>query len=101
MTNFFTRTLVSTEIQVAELKIGTTDLTVLGAIEVEGKVSPEKAVRIANKEYKGKQVVVIGLEEKQEKRTLSYEDFMKYSVVVVEEEVSEDEVEVAEESHVQ
>jgi len=90
MAKFITRTIVSTEITVAELKIGSTEMLPLEKLVVEGKLTEEKAIKIVNKEYKGRQVVIIGLEVKEDKYRVSTEDFMHIAELVVDGEEDSD-----------
>lgn len=90
MTKFITRTIVSTEIQVAEMPIGGLEAIQLAPILKSGKVKAEKAVKIAQKHYVGKQVVVTALNTLEEKRKMSEEMFMELSEIVEPDEVVEE-----------
>lgn len=90
MAKFITRTIVSTEIQVAEMPIGGSEFIQLAPIVKSGKVKAEKAVKIAQKQYAGKQVVVTAVNTLEEKRKMDEEMFMELSEVVKEDEIVEE-----------
>lgn len=93
MTKFITRTIVTTEIQVAEMEVkeGQFIPTQLEPVVVDGKVAEENVLKLAQKKYKGKQIVVTNVIENAKKLKVSYEDFMAIATEVVDgEEVDED-----------
>lgn len=55
----------------------------LEAIVITGKVSDEKALKAAKKAYPGKNVLLNGIDYQSELRGMTVEDFMKYSVPMV------------------
>lgn len=55
----------------------------LEAIVIPGKVSDEKALKVAKKAYPDKNVLLNGIDYQSELRGMTVEDFMKYSVPMV------------------
>jgi len=90
MAKFITRTIVTTEITVAEFEMGSTELHPLEKIVLDGKVAEEKAIKVVQKEYKGQQVVIVDIQTVERKFKVSYEDFMHIAEEVVEGEEVED-----------
>lgn len=82
MAKGITRTIVSTEIEVAKFENG--ELIPLESIIEDKAVEKEEAVKIANRKYKGEgQIVVTDVKVSDPKRRrISLENFMKYSEVI-------------------
>ena len=82
MAKGITRTIVSTEIEVAKFENG--ELLPLGSIIEDKAVEKEEAVKIANRIYKGEgQIVVTDVKVSEpQRRRISLKDFMKYSEVI-------------------
>lgn len=55
----------------------------LEAIVITGKVSDEKALKVTKKAYPDKNVLLNGIDYQSELRGMTVEDFMKYSVPMV------------------
>lgn len=55
----------------------------LEAIVITGKVSDEKALKAAKKAYPDNNVVLNGIDYRSELRGMTVEDFMKYSIPMV------------------
>lgn len=79
-----TRTVTTTHILVKEIIIedGQASFGDLAPITVEGKLSKEKANKVAVKEYADKTVAVVGLEFTNKKYQISVEDFIANAVEV-------------------
>lgn len=63
----------------------------LEAIVITGKVSDEKALKVAKKAYPDKSVLLNGIDYQSELRGMTVENFMKYSVPMVDTAVEETE----------
>ena len=85
----FTRTIVTSTAKVAEITVvggSATTKNLPDFIKINTKpLNQETALKLAKKEsaYKDKNIVVLGIEVKEEVRGMSFEDFMKHSVPVV------------------
>lgn len=82
MAKGITRTLVSTEIEIAKFENG--ELVPFATIVEDKAVEKEEAVKIANRKYKNEgQIVVTDVKVSEpQRRRISLEDFMKYSEVI-------------------
>lgn len=72
----------STEAKIAEIVVtenGTVETKELENLQLEGTISVQRAGVYASRKYKGKQVVVLGVEHKTKVMGLSEEMFMKYA----------------------
>lgn len=76
MAKFITRTIASTKIVVGELKLGSTDVEAIGTITEEGLLDQEKASKIVQKAFKGRNVLVLDLITDEAKYKISVEDFI-------------------------
>lgn len=81
MAKGITRTIVSTEIEIAKFENG--ELLPLESIIEDKAITNEEAIKLANKKYKGEQIVVTDVKVSEpQRRRISLEDFMKYSEVI-------------------
>lgn len=94
MAKFITRTIVSTQIVVGELQ--GTELVAIAKITEEGKIEKEKAIKIAQKAFKGRNVLVLDLIPDDAKYRISVEDF----IAAAEKVEDGEEVEESTEDHV-
>ena len=85
MTKSINRTLITSIVHpVAVTMVNNQPVTEeLEAIVITGKVSDEKALKAAKKAYPGKNVLLNGIDYQSELRGMTVEDFMKYSVPMV------------------
>lgn len=95
MAKFITRTIASTQIVVGELQ--GTEVVAIGTITEEGKIEQEKAIKIVQKAFKGRNVLVLDLVHDEAQYKISIEDFIANAEKV---EVSEEVVEEVTEEHV-
>lgn len=82
----FTRTIVTSTIKVAEITVVNGQVTtnpLADVVQVGTKeLSEDSALKIAKKEYNGKNVVVLEIENKEEVRGMDFKTFMAHSVKV-------------------
>jgi hypothetical protein len=83
----FTRTIVTTKVEVAEITVvngtvATAPLKEIVKVDTK-KLSEESALKEAKKLNPGKNVVVLGIDSKEEVRGMTFETFMEHSVPVV------------------
>lgn len=82
----YSRSVVTSTVHAAEITVvdGKPITAILPDITHIGKIklSDEKAAKLLKEEYKGKVVVVTGVDAKEEVRGMDFETFMKYSVPV-------------------
>ena len=85
MAKYITRTFITSIVHpVAVTMVNNQPVTEeLEAIVITGKVSDEKALKAAKKCYPDKNVLLNGIEYQSELRGMTVEDFMKYSVPMV------------------
>ncbi|AGI10614.1 double-strand binding protein [Bacillus phage MG-B1] len=76
MAKFITRTIASTQIVIGELKVGSTEVEAIGKIVEEGKIELEKATKVIQKAFKGRNVLVLDLVHDEAKYKISVEDFI-------------------------
>ena len=93
MAKYITRTFITSIVHpVAVTMVNNQPVTEeLEAIVIPGKVSDEKALKVAKKTYPDKNVLLNGVDYQSELRGMTVEDFMKYSVPMVD--TAEDETE--------
>lgn len=82
----FTRTIVTTKVQVAEITVvngtvATAPLKEIVKVDTK-KMTEESALKEAKKANPGKNVVVLGIESMEEVRGMSFETFMENSFPV-------------------
>ena len=82
MAKYITRTFITSIVHpVAVTMVNNQPVTEeLEAIVITGKVSDEKALKVAKKAYPDKNVLLNGIDYQSELRGMTVEDFMKYSV---------------------
>lgn len=95
MGKFITRTIASTTIIVGELE--GTEVKPVAQIVEEGKLDQEKAIKIVQKAFKGRNVLVLDLKHDEAQYKISIEDFIANAEKV---EVAEQQEMVIEESEV-
>ncbi|QWT50661.1 hypothetical protein DLn1_00018 [Bacillus phage DLn1] len=95
MAKFITRTIVSTTIIVGELE--GTEVKPVAQIVEEGKLDQEKAIKIVQKAFKGRNVLVLNLKHDEGQYKMSTEDFIANAEKV---EASEEVVEEVQETEV-
>lgn len=85
MAKYITRTFIKSIVHpVAVTMVNNQPVTEeLEAIVITGKVSDEKALKVAKKDYPDKNVLLNGIDYQSELRGMTVEDFMKYSVPMV------------------
>ena len=85
MAKYITRTFITSIVHpVAVTMVNNQPVTEeLEAIVIPGKVSDEKALKVAKKAYPDKNVLLNGIDYQSELRGMTVEDFMKYSVSMV------------------
>ena len=85
MAKYITRTFIKSIVHpVAVTMVNNQPVTEeLDAIVIPGKVSDEKALKVAKKAYPDKNVLLNGIYYQSELRGMTIEDFMKYSVPMV------------------
>ena len=85
MAKYITRTFITSIVHpVAVTMVNNQPVTEeLEAIVITGKVSDEKALKAAKKVYPDKNVLLNGIYYQSELRGMTAEDFMKYSVPMV------------------
>lgn len=99
MAKFITRTIASTQIVVGELQ--GTEVVAIGTITEEGKIEQEKAIKIVQKAFKGRNVLVLDLVHDEAQYKISIEDFITHAEKVeVTEEVVQEELEIPSEENV-
>ena len=93
MAKYITRTFITSIVHpVAVTMVNNQPVTEeLEAIVIPGKVSDEKALKVAKKAYTDKNVLLNGIDYQSELRGMTVEDFMKYSVPMVDTAVEETE----------
>lgn len=98
MAKFITRTIVSTTIIVGELE-GTEVKPVAQMVE-EGKLDKEKAIKIVQKAFKGRNVLVLDVKHDEGQYKMSTEEFIAHAEKVEATEVNEEHAEEVAEEHV-
>ena len=85
MAKYITRTFITSIVHpVAVTMVNNQPVTEeLEDIVIPGKVSDEKALKVAKKAYTDKNVLLNGIDYQSELRGMTVEDFMKYSVPMV------------------
>ena len=85
MAKYITRTFITSIVHpVAVTMVNNQPVTEeLEAIVIPGKVSDEKALKAAKKAYPDKSVLLNGIDYQSELRGMTVEDYMKYSVPMV------------------
>ena len=85
MAKYITRTFITSIVHpVAVTMVNNQPVTEgLEAIVITGKVSDEKALKVSKKAYPDKNVLLNGIDYQSELRGMTVEDFMKYSVPMV------------------
>lgn len=85
MAKYITRTFITSIVHpVAVTMVNNQTVTEeLEAIVIPGKVSDEKALKVAKKAYPDKNVLLNGIDYQSELRGMTVEDFMQYSVPMV------------------
>lgn len=85
MAKYITRTFITTIVHsVAVTMVDNQPVTEeLADIVIHGKVNDEKALKAAKKAYPDKNVLLKGIDYQSELRSMTVEDFMKYSVPMV------------------
>lgn len=85
MAKYITRTFITSIVHpVAVSMVNNQPVTEeLEAIVITGKVTDEKALKAAKKAYPDKNVLLNGIDYQSELRGMTVEDFMKYSVPMV------------------
>ena len=85
MAKYITRTFITSIVHpVAVTMVNNQPVTEeLEAIVIPGKVSDEKALKVVKKAYTDKNVLLNGIDYQSELRGMTVEDFMKYSVPMV------------------
>ena len=85
----FTRTIITSTAKMAEITVvggSVINKNLPDFIKIDTKaLNQETALKLAKKEtvYKDKNIVVLGIEVKEEVRAMSFEDFMKHSTPFV------------------
>ena len=85
----FTRTIVTSTAKMEEITVVGGNVTTKNLpdfVKIDTKpLNQETALKLAKKEtaYKDKNIVILGIEVKEEVRGMSFEEFMKHSVLVV------------------
>lgn len=92
MAKYITRTFITTIVHsVAVTMVDNQPVTEeLADIVIHGKVNDEKALKAAKKAYPDKNVLLKGIDYQSELRGMTVEDFMKYSVPMVDTAAAED-----------
>ena len=80
-----TRTITTSHISVKEIMVvdGEVSFGDLPVLTVEGKLSKEKANKVAVKHYADKQIAVVGMEFTEKKYSISVEDFIANATELV------------------